>query len=323
MEKTSHSTNHNLQNSGLLSIVIPIFNNCESLRELNTQVIEMVRTNAIPVSEIIYVDDGSQDSSVQVLTEIQIQSEIPIKIVELAANFGQPNAILAGIDVATSKYVTTISADLQDPPELIARMYQELTSYAVVVIGERVSRDDSILVRFGSFLTYFVMRLSNSNIPKGGFDCWMTETNLAKIVLSRSNVSVMKQLDFFSLGLEVRKVKYHRSRRPYGKSGYSFRKKVKMFIEILVIAFINSATYMVLLGLLVSVLSLVMFLIVLFGYFTGDSPFKGFTFISGMVILLGSFSILILGSILTLISRMAETQNHNQRYLVKKISSQK
>ena len=99
-----------------LTVIVPVYNNAESIEELNASLIDSLDQLIEVNCEIIYVDDGSSDDSFSSLVKIKSNNRIETKLIQLAGNFGQVNAILAGVDHAKNELITTISADLQDPP---------------------------------------------------------------------------------------------------------------------------------------------------------------------------------------------------------------
>ena len=124
-----------------VSIVVPVFNEAESLRELHVRLRAVLDGLGEP-SEIVYVDDGSTDDSRDVLAELGEQDPTLV-LVELAHNAGQHGAVLAGFQVSRGKVVVTIDADLQNPPEEIPKLLSKMAEGYDVVGGVRLGRKDS------------------------------------------------------------------------------------------------------------------------------------------------------------------------------------
>ena len=105
----------------LISVVVPVFNEEASLPELHRRLSETLLSldgNA----EIVFVDDGSSDGSVELMTNLIGTSPIEVSVVKLSRNFGMEIAMSAGVDEARGRYVALMHADLQDPPELLPEM---------------------------------------------------------------------------------------------------------------------------------------------------------------------------------------------------------
>jgi glycosyltransferase involved in cell wall biosynthesis len=299
-------------------VVVPVFNNSLSLDELNQSLTEALEGLRDTKCEIVYVDDGSLDDSLNKLEIIKKSNGIKTKLVQLAGNFGQVNAILAGVDFAENELVATISADLQDPPEIIVQMHESLGLKGRIAIAERETRDDSNLMSWASRIVYGIMRLQNKKIPKSGFDCWMMDLKIARYVLNKSRISDLRQMNFFNSGNEVFRISYKRRKRIYGKSGYKFSKKFQMFIEIIVMSLGNLASYLVIIGFAIALFTLFLFFLILYSYLQNKAPFQGFTLIAGLITLIGSFLLIALGAVLLIVSRQGSGQPDHARYVVEK-----
>ncbi len=122
-----------------ISIVLPVFN--EEAGILDTiDVLENFITNQLPRYELIFVDDGSQDTSAQLIQQAQ-ENYDNIRLVQFSRNFGHQLAITAGIRYATGDAVVVMDADLQDPPAVIPEMIDKWHDGYDVVYGKRLSRD--------------------------------------------------------------------------------------------------------------------------------------------------------------------------------------
>jgi undecaprenyl-phosphate 4-deoxy-4-formamido-L-arabinose transferase len=139
-----------------ISVVIPVFNEEENLRELGERLIRTLTAMGRPF-EIIFVDDGSTDGSWQLLTDLNGQYPHNIRALQFHRNFGQHQAIFAGFQAAKGKVMVTLDADLQNPPEEIPRLVAKLDEGYDTVGGWRENRRDSIFRRLPSQLVNYVM----------------------------------------------------------------------------------------------------------------------------------------------------------------------
>ncbi|MDO9531373.1 MAG: glycosyltransferase [Deltaproteobacteria bacterium] len=139
-----------------ISVVIPVFNEEENLRELGERLIRTLTAMDRPF-EIIFVDDGSTDGSWQLLTDLNRQYPQNIRALQFHRNFGQHQAIFAGFQAAKGKVMVTLDADLQNPPEEIPRLVAKLDEGYDTVGGWRENRQDSIFRRLPSQLVNYVM----------------------------------------------------------------------------------------------------------------------------------------------------------------------
>lgn len=216
-----------------ISIVIPVYCNAPSLFELFDELVNL-ENRLLPLGvevEIIFVDDGSYDESFAVLMSIK-QRKSTIKVIKLARNFGSVHAIKAGVKFITGDCFTFLSADLQDPPSLIFDMVQKWLNGANLVVCERISREDPLVSRIFSAIYYKVIRsIVLKDFPKGGFDlALMDKKVLPYISNSAKNLYLVPLIHW--LGFKPIVIKYHRLARKHGKSKWTFAKKFKVFLDV-------------------------------------------------------------------------------------------
>ena len=148
----------------MLSVVVPIFNEEENVSAFHAALGEVLEE--IPdASEVIYVNDGSRDSSLELLLDIQ-RHDPQVTVVELSRNFGHQSALTAGMEAAQGDAVVLMDGDFQDPPEVLPLLFEAWRGGAKVVIAKRRSRADGGIrgKLFPAF--YKVMRwLSDYPIP--------------------------------------------------------------------------------------------------------------------------------------------------------------
>ncbi|HEX3976331.1 MAG TPA: glycosyltransferase family 2 protein [Solirubrobacteraceae bacterium] len=143
----------------LLSVVVPVFNEEAGLPELHRRLTDTLSGMDGP-TEIVYVDDGSTDTSpalVQGWMENPSPPTVGLALVRLSRNFGMEVAMSAGLDEARGRNVALMHADLQDPPELLPEMLAAIDRGADVAYARRIGRDESALKRFLATVFYGLM----------------------------------------------------------------------------------------------------------------------------------------------------------------------
>lgn len=135
----------------LVSIVVPVFNESANLASLWSR-LKPVLDGLDRPWETVFVDDGSRDDSLVILLEIAAGEEGRVRVAELARNFGQHSAILAGFKLSRGEIVVTLDADLQNPPEEIPRLIAAIDEGNDVVGGWREERHDQAYRKYASRL---------------------------------------------------------------------------------------------------------------------------------------------------------------------------
>lgn len=150
-----------------ISIIVPMYNESEAINVFYSTLLSIIKKNQTFTFEVICIDDGSTDDTLDKLVDIA-NKDYSFRIIELSRNFGKEAAMTAGIDVSKGDAVIPIDADLQDPPELILEMLKEWENGAEVVLARRINRDsDSFLKRKTAQLFYRVHNsLSSTEIPE-------------------------------------------------------------------------------------------------------------------------------------------------------------
>ena len=182
--------------------------------------------------EYVFVNDGSGDDTLGALQRAQAQYPGRVRIVDLSANVGSYNAIVAGMAHATGDCLAVITADMQDPPELMVQMYDHWLKGFKLVIGNRQDREETGLSQVLAKTFHWLMkRLALRNIPDGGFDFVFFDKQVSTEVLKlherNSNVFYL----MVWLGFAYVNIPYVRRKREIGKSRWTLSKKVKLLID--------------------------------------------------------------------------------------------
>lgn len=217
----------------LVSIVVPVYHNASSLPDLLARFQTLADKNPSDEFEFIFVDDGSKDNSLAVLQDLA-QDEARLRIIKLSRNFGSNPAIMAGLSQTRGEAVAAIAADLQDPPELIDEMLARWRDGAKVVLAARKERDDPGLTSWMADLFYTLFRrFAISTMPKRGFDFFLIDRQVCDLInhIQENNAYLMGLILW--LGFNPQVIYYHRQQREarYGRSMWTFAKKLKYFID--------------------------------------------------------------------------------------------
>ena len=301
-----------------VSIVIPVYNNAESLPVLISQIQNEMGVNNPELSyELVLVDDGSTDLSWNVMSSYTEKNIVTIK---LTRNFGQLGAMKAGYANAFGRCLISISSDLQDPITLITKMIASWKHGYDLVLCERSSRDDKRIIKLTSKIAYYFLAKEINEIPRGGFDVFLFSANLRDNILSLKGRYNFLQGDLLFFGYKFEVIKYHREKRPFGKSGYTFKKRFKNFQDALLDSNYTLIDFFFKVGSSISVLGFILGLIILIGKVLGKSPFNGFTIIACSILFIGGMQIMLTGLIGQYIARIYDASREKPAFHIEKIS---
>lgn len=216
-----------------LSVIVPCYYNEENIPVTTRELVANEANFPAEVTfEYVFVNDGSGDDTLGALCRAQLEYPGRVRIVDLAGNVGSYNAIVAGMAHATGDCLAIITADMQDPPELMTQMYAHWQQGFKLVIGNRQDREESGLSETMAKMFHWLMKnLALRNIPDGGFDFVFFDRQVATEVLKlherNSNVFYL----MVWLGFAYVNIPYIRRKRQIGKSRWTLSKKVKLLID--------------------------------------------------------------------------------------------
>lgn len=213
-----------------ISIVIPCYFNEGNIPVTTAALIENEKNFSSEVTfEYVFVDDGSGDGTLRELIGFYQQFPQKVKVISLAENVGSYNAICAGFEYATGECIVVMSADLQDPPELIKEMYAKWCAGSKVVLAVRERRNDPFSTKVFATIFHGILRISGvPDLPKGGFDYCLFDRSLIPELQKRmiSGINVLFLL--LQIQEKTETILYERRKREIGRSQWTFRKKMKL-----------------------------------------------------------------------------------------------
>ncbi len=224
-----------------ISIVIPLLNEQESLKELHDWIVQVMQSNHF-LYEIIFIDDGSTDGSWETITELSRQNE-HVKGIRFLKNFGKSQALHAGFKAAMGDVVITMDADLQDNPEEIPEMYRMVTQEGQhVVSGWKKKRYDSVITKnIPSKLFNWAAR-KTSGVKLHDFNCGLKafDHNVVKTIevsgeMHRYIPVLAKNAGFPNIS---EKVVQHQARK-YGSTKFGAERFIHGFLDLITIWFVS------------------------------------------------------------------------------------
>jgi dolichol-phosphate mannosyltransferase len=300
-----------------ISFVIAVYHNEGALSKTHEKIQSVFSGElAHHEYEIVFVDDGSKDASLQEILCLREQDP-RVKVITFTRNFGQMAAMLAGFKEATGDAVVNISADLQDPVELIPQMLEKWQGGSEIVICHRTDRSDTLFAKLVSRLAYAVLRMSLPQIPPGGFDFVLMDR---KVMDAFNAIDVRHRFfqgDLLWTGYRTSFIPYVRLKRTIGKSQYNFGKKLNNFLDAVLDASYLPIRFISLLGVITSALGILYSVSIVFAWLRGETPFTGWAPIMIVILLVGGLIMLMLGVIGEYVWRINEEVRKRPNYVVR------
>ncbi len=300
-----------------LSIVVPIYNEeeiLEALFEKLYNVLESLKLNY----EVVFIDDGSSDNSLEILRNIYLRNK-QFKTISFSRNFGHQIAVSAGLNLASGKAVVIMDGDLQDPPEIIPHLIKKWQEGYDAVYVIRKNRKENLFKKAAYKIYYRLLhKLADINIPLDSGDFCLMDQKVVKLINSlpektRFIRGLRSWASFKQIGME-----FERDKRLAGKSKYTFSKLLNLALDG-VMSFSGVPLKMVIVfGFIISALSLVYAIYIgLNRIFTTSNQLPGWTTIVVAVTFLGGVQLTITGLIGEYIARIFNEVKNRPLYILK------
>ncbi|GAB4327542.1 MAG: glycosyltransferase family 2 protein [Flammeovirgaceae bacterium] len=210
-----------------ITILIPFLNESANIPFLVQSLGEFCKRNNNLNFEVIFIDDGSTDNSFELLQE-QKHEFYTYKIIKLSKNFGSHAALRAGILHAQGEYITFMYADLQDPLELVIKLYREINENRKEIVWAYRNEKQSW---FSGFYAKLMKKFAVKNFPENGFDIVMFSRKVQKLLNENIEANSSIFLQILTLGFPQSSITYQKQPRKAGKSKWTLAKKIKLMID--------------------------------------------------------------------------------------------
>lgn len=225
----------NNDSSPELSLVIPVYNEAESVPQLHAELLSVL-TKLDKSFEIIFVDDGSSDNTFEVLTQLK-----PATIIRFARNFGKSQALQAGFDQARGRYIITMDGDLQDDPAEIPNFLDEAKRGGDLVVGWKQNRLDGMSKGLVSKIANWITGLvTGAYVHDMNCGYKLYKSEVAKGLLLTGDHHRYIPAIVASKGYKVSEQKVHHRKREFGESKYgNFGRFFKSFFDFISIVLLG------------------------------------------------------------------------------------
>ncbi|MCC6144223.1 MAG: glycosyltransferase family 2 protein [Candidatus Hydrogenedentes bacterium] len=225
-----------------ISIIVPVYNEEDSLRPLYEEVTAAMQHVTISRYELILVDDGSRDASVQVMTELFERDPDHVRCIMLRRNFGQTAAMAAGFDAATGELIIPMDADLQNDPADIPRLMEKIHEGYDVVSGWRKNRQDKALSRKlpSKMANWLISKITGVNLHDYGCTLKVYHRDVTQHMRLYGELHrFLPALAHWS-GARVAEMPVNHRARQFGQSKYGIGRTLRVILDLITVKFLLS-----------------------------------------------------------------------------------
>ena len=303
-----------------ISVVVPVLNECSLIGEL----IRQIRLNLELISsdyEIVIVDDGSEDNTWE-LIEKESRNNQRIKGLKLSRNFGHHYAITAGLDYANGEWVVVMDGDLQDRPDVIPSLYNKALEGFDIVFVARKARKESKLYLSLQRIYYLTLKLV-SGIK---FDHRIANFSIINRKVVNEFINIKEQLRFYPatikwLGFRSTNIVAEHGERFSGTPSYTFKKRIKLAIDIILAFSERPLKFAIYGGLGISTSTIFIGIVILIRKLLFGVGILGWTSIILSLLFMSGIIITMLGIISLYISKIYNQVKERPLYIIDKIEN--
>lgn len=318
MKACMPDTTNNISAQPLISVVLPCYNEEDVLGQTLEELEEFALGLGKYKVEFIFVDDGSQDGTLDILRDAA-QENSSYRVLSFSRNFGHQIAVTAGIDAASGDAVALIDADLQDPPEVLAEMINHWEQGIEVVYAVRASREGESAFKVSTARWFYriLNRLSETPIPLDTGDFRLMDRKVIDILKQMPERHRFVRGLVAWVGHRQMALPYHRKKRAAGTSKYPLRKMIR-FATDGILSFSSKPLQMATsMGLFTAFLALLGIIYAIALRVMTNTWVEGWTALMIAVLFVGGVQLISLGIIGEYIGRIYEESKHRPLYIVR------
>jgi len=305
----------NLKQNPLLSIISPVYACEKRLSELYCRLNSTIE-KITKRYEIIFINDASPDGSWETIVDLA-KKDPRIKGLNLSRNFGQHNAITAGLDHCTGDWVVIMDCDLQDQPEEIEKLYCKAQEGYQIVYAQRINRNDNLLKRilsksFYLLLGYLTNTKQDPTIANYGiYSRKVIDSILAMKDYHRYFPTMVKWV-----GFKNTKIAINHAERALGKSSYSIKKRIRLAIDVIISFSDKLLMIFIKIGMIITALSFLAAIYVLILFLNHKIQVIGYTSLIISIWFLSGLNILVLGIVGLYVGKAFDKAKGRPQYLI-------
>ena len=306
-----------------ISILIPCYNEEKSLPLLYPELVKLMDGNTAYEWELMFVNDGSADGTLQVLQRLRSQDQ-RVNYVDLSRNFGKENAMLAGFDHVTGDCMVIIDADLQHPPTLIPEMIKWWEQGYDDVYAKRKSRGKESWLRKRLSLEFYkiLQRSSRFEVLKNVGDFRLLDRCCINALKSLRESERYTKGMYSWIGFKKKEIEFEQADRVAGESSWNYRQLFSFAIDGITSFTTAPLRISTVVGFIVSMCAFLYMIYVFFKAVLFGEPVQGYPTLVILILFLGGIQLLSLGIIGEYIGRIYNETKNRPEYLVREYNGE-
>ena len=304
-----------------LSLIIPCYNEEKNIDLFYNEVYKTFKDKKINI-ELIFINDGSKDNTINELKKITNKQDYEIKIIDFSRNFGKEAGMYAGMEHSTGNYVAIIDDDMQQPPKVVLDMLEILEKEKDydAVAAYQVKRKDSFLKKHLSNIFYKVInKLTNIELKPGASDFRLLRRNVVDSILNIKEYYRFSKGIFSWIGFKTFYIEYEPLERANGTTKWSLKKLFKYAFD----GILSYTTFPIkiptIIGSIISILSFIYLIIIVVKKLSFGINIPSYILLLDVSLLIGGIQFLFLGVIGEYISRIYIETKERPIYIARKI----
>ena len=308
----------------LVTILVPAYNEEEVLQMLYDRLKQLMDSNEKYDFEILFVNDGSKDKSLQIMQELR-QKDKRVCYLNLSRNFGKEIGMIAGLDYAKGDAVVIIDADLQDPPELIPEMLKYWEEGYDDIYAKRKSREgETWLKKITSKMYYKVLQaFTRIEIQKDTGDFRLLDRRCVEALKSMRETQRYTKGLFSWIGYNKKEILYDRDPRAAGKTKWNYGKLINLSIDGITSFTTSPLRWAAIIGVLISIVGFIYMIYIIIKTIATGIDVPGYASTMVVILFLGGIQLIFLGVIGEYLGRAFNESKHRPLYFIERYNETK
>ncbi len=308
----------------LVTILVPAYNEEEVLHMLYERLKQLMDNNEKYDFEILFVNDGSKDKSLQIMQELR-EKDKRVCYLNLSRNFGKEIGMIAGLDYAKGDAVVIIDADLQDPPELIPEMLKYWEEGYDDIYAKRKSREgETWLKKMTSKMYYKVLQaFTRIEIQKDTGDFRLLDRRCVEALKSMRETQRYTKGLFSWIGYNKKEILYDRDPRAAGKTKWNYGKLINLSIDGITSFTTSPLRWAAIIGVLISIVGFIYMIYIIIKTIATGIDVPGYASTMVVILFLGGIQLIFLGVIGEYLGRAFNETKHRPLYFIERYNETK